>query len=96
MEIVYQNINESTYTFEVENLIFYFSSSFNLRRFKERCISYSVNEERKLINRFHVNIDMKKYFLISFYKLIEKRGFKILYNNKEIQDDFNIISTIEM
>lgn len=96
MEIVYQNINESSYTFEVENLIFYFSSSFNLRRFKERCINYSINEERKLINRYHVNIDMKKYFLISFYKLIEKRGFKVLYNNKEMQDDFYIISTIEM
>ena len=66
MEIVYQNINESTYTFEVENLIFYFSSSFNLRRFKERCINYSINEERKLINRYHVNIDMKKYFLKLF------------------------------
>lgn len=96
MEIVYQNINESSYTFEVENIIFYFSSSFNLRRFKERCINYSINEERKLINRFHVNIDMKKYFLISYYKLIEKRGFKVLYNNKELQDDFYMTSTIEM
>ena len=93
MNIVYQNIEESYYKIEIEDITFYFSSSFNLRRFKEKAIDYCINEERKLINRFHVDINMKKYFLISFYKQIEKRGFLIKIKDKTYKDDI-LINTI--
>lgn len=87
MGLVYQNIEETHYTFEVDNIVFYFSSSFNLRRFKEHCLEFADYEERKLINKFHVEVDMMKYFLITFYKKIEKRGFLIEYKNKKYRDD---------
>lgn len=95
MNVVYQNIEESIYKFEINDITFYFSSSFNLRRFSEKCIDYVNTEERKLINRYHVLINMKIYFLVSFYKLIEKRGFLIEYKNKKYRDDFIIMTSLE-
>lgn len=96
MNLVYQNIEESTFNFEVEDIKFYFSSSFNLKRFKDRCIEFINKEERKIINRYNLDIDLSKYFLISFYKLIEKRGFLIEYKNKRInKSDLNIVSIIK-
>lgn len=95
MNIVYQNIEESYYKIEIDDITFYFSSSFNLRRFKEKAIDYCINEERKLINRFHVDIKMRIYFLISFYKQIEKRGFLISYENRKYRDDIIIKTSLE-
>ena len=95
MNLVYQNIEESYYKIEVSDITFYFSSSFNLGRFKERYQDYIFIEERKLVNRYHTNINMEKYFLIAFYKQIEKRGFLIEYKNKKYRDDINIITSLE-
>lgn len=95
MNIVYQNIEESEYKIEVDNITFYFSSSFNLGRFKERYSDFIFLEERKIENRYHVNINMKKYLLLSFYKIIEKRGFLISYKNKKYRDDINLITSLE-
>ena len=55
MELVYQNIEESVYSIEIDNIEFYFSSSFNLRRFKEKSIEYAMQEERKLIKVIFIN-----------------------------------------
>ena len=95
MNIVYQNIEESYYSYNINDITFYFSSSFNLKRFKEKCIDYSITEERKLINRYHVNIDMKIYFLISLYKLIEKRGFLIEYKNIKYKEIDTLIINLK-
>ena len=95
MGLVYQNIEESYYKYEINDIKFYFSSSFNLRRFKEKCIDYSMLEERKIKNRYHVNINMKEYFLLSLYKTIEKRGFLIKYNNELYKDDIQLETIIK-
>ena len=95
MGLVYQNIEESYYKYEINDITFYFSSSFNLRRFKEKCIDYSMLEERKIKNRYHVNINMKEYFLLSLYKTIEKRGFLIKYNNELYKDDIQLETIIK-
>lgn len=95
MNIVYQNIEDSYYKIEIEDITFYFSSSFNLRRFKEKAINYSKNEEQKLINRYHVIINLKRYFLISFYKQIEKRGFLVKYKNNKYNDIFFVTNILK-
>ncbi|MBQ9012852.1 MAG: hypothetical protein IJ094_04725 [Bacilli bacterium] len=95
MGLVYQNINESAFICEIKEIKFYFSSSFNLRRFKEKCLDYALSEERKVINKFHIDIDMEKYLLISFYKKIEKRGFLIEYNEKVYKDDIILCTEIK-
>lgn len=79
------DINKSTYIFEVDNLIFYFSSAFNLLRFHDRYTDYIEEETNKLQAKYHVCLDIRKYLLIAFYKKIEKRGFRVLtYQNNDI------------
>ena len=86
------DINKSMYVFKVDNLIFYFSSAFNLLRFHDRYPDYIEEETNKLQAKYHVYLDIKKYLLIAFYKKIEKRGFKVLtYQNNgiiELKEDY--------
>ena len=91
MNIVYQDIERSTYSFQVDNIMFYFSSLFNLERFKRKYLDYIESEERKIINKYHYSIDMKNYLLVCFYMMIEKRGFKVLVDDtKLVKDHFNL------
>lgn len=77
VRVVY-DIEKSEYSSKINNLKFYFSSIFNLRRF-ENNYKYFIDEEtHKLQSKYHVNIDIFNYLLVVFYKKIEKRGFKVL------------------
>ena len=88
MRRVEYDIEKSNYRFECNHLIFYFSSSFNRLRFKDKYSEYLVLETNKLKAKYHVNINAIPYLLIAFYKKIEKRGFRVLtYNeNNDIID----------
>lgn len=91
MNIVYQDIERSKYSFQVDNMLFYFSSLFNLERFKRKYLDYIKNEERKVINKYHYSINMKNYLLICFYMMIEKRGFKVVVDDVKLEKDkFNL------
>lgn len=87
MNIVYQDIERSTYSFQVDNIMFYFSSLFNLERFKRKYLDYIKSEERKIINKYHYAINMKNYLLLCFYMMIEKRGFKVLVDDVRLEKD---------
>lgn len=85
--IVYQNIEESPFFFQYENYKFYFSSQFYKRNFKNRIENYLKEESYKIRNRYKIMNDrffdiLKEVLLISYYKKIEKRGFRI-YKNEE-------------
>lgn len=91
MNIVYQDIERSKYSFQVDNMLFFFSSLFNLERFKRKYLDYITNEERKVINKYHYSINMKNYLLICFYMMIEKRGFKVIVDDVKLEKDkFNL------
>lgn len=95
MGYVYQIIEESNYYFNVGDITFYFSSSFNKERFKNRYLDFITNEERKIINKYHVLIDIKIYLLISFYISIEHRGFLVEVDNKKLKlNDINFITKL--
>ena len=72
------NLKESDYCFEFARAVFYFSSEFNLNRFKNSVISFIEMEQAKIINRYKVNINLKLYLALSLYKKIEKRGFRVI------------------
>lgn len=76
---VYNIIEESPYFIDKKGLRFYFSSNFNKERFVKSFDEYVKNENRKLINRYKVNIDLAQYMALSLYKKIEKRGFRVLH-----------------
>ena len=83
------DLEKSKYQYKYKGLVFYFSSEFNHKRFKDRFNYFVYVESTKIINRFKVNADFTLYFAIVFYKHIEKRGFYVTYNGKNI-DKMNI------
>ena len=88
--IVYQNIKETVFNYEIYDLCFHFSSLFNRSRFEENVKTYVNLEEMKIINKYQLQIDIKKYLAIAFYKKIERRGFYISIGDKPIPDNFKI------
>lgn len=91
---IYYDLNESDYymIFKSNNkeVKFYFSSLFNRRRFIEKSNSYLKNENLKLDTFYNVNINATLLLLISLYKKIEKRGFRVLIDNKEIDTNYEL------
>ena len=84
---VYYNLNESTYLFKYERFTFVFSSKFYIEKFKKELSSYVDIEARKIISRYQVNLEGSEYLALSLYKKIEKRGFKVLFNDEEIKEN---------
>lgn len=89
---VYQNIEESPIFYQYENFKFYFSSAFYRRNFKNRIEGYLKEETYKTMNRYKVLNDkffelLKEVLLISYYKKIEKRGFRVYLNEVRYKED---------
>ena len=83
MKQVYNVIEDSIYYTDRKGLRFYFSSEFNKQRFLNTLEEYIKNENRKLINRYKVYIDLAQYMSVSLYKKIEKRGFRVYHIKEE-------------
>ena len=94
---IYYDIKESDYYVELninhENIVFYFSSLFLRKKFLDNVGNYIKHENLKINIHYKIDLDATKLLLLSFYKKIEKRGFKVLINNKEIIDS-NLSLTI--
>ena len=84
--MIYYNINESTIKFKYNDFTFYFSSQFYLDKFKRLFVKYIKDETNKLRVKYGSNLIIDELLLISLYKRIEKRGFKIEYNNEPLKD----------
>ena len=74
---VYLDLNESIYSINYEGLTFYFSSSFNETRFLNNVDNFVKMESLKMTNRYNVKANWNLLLMISYYKKIEKRGFRI-------------------
>ena len=73
---VYHNLKESEYTVSNAEIVFFFSSEFYLNKFMD---GYQQNR-KKFISHLEKNVDttlnMNTLADLSFYKSIEKRGFR--------------------
>ena len=78
MKRVEYDVNKSEYYFKVNKLTFFFSSKFNKTRFENGFIEYVSEETNKIKAKYKVNINLTNYLLLTYYKKIEKRGFKVL------------------
>lgn len=79
---IYNNINDSTYTVCIDNIIYYFSSQLYKRKFllrykKERDVLNS-----KLSKKYKMSIEANILSDLLLYSTLEKRGFKV-ETNKE-------------
>ena len=88
--MIYNDINESNYTLKYDDLIFYVSSNFYKEKFIKEHINYIRDETMKLKVKFKCNIYCDEMILLLLYKKIEKRGFKVIYKDKELQENYYI------
>lgn len=93
--IVYKDVNKSSFKDDYAGICFHFSSLFNLGRFRSGIADYINEEELKIRNKYQLEIDMKKYLAIAYYKKIEKRGFYVLIDNEEF-NEIDYINKVEI
>lgn len=93
--MIYNDINESNYTFKYNDLVFYFSSKFYLEKFTREYSTFLKDETMKLKIKFKCNIYCDEIILLLLYKKIEKRGFKVLYKSKELNENYYINFNID-
>ena len=92
------NLNESEYYFKYKGLIFYFSSKFYRNKFANEISSFIETETFKLQVKYNLDINFDILFMLSLYKKIEKRGFRVYdeENKKEITPSCGLITNILM
>lgn len=93
---IYLDLTESEYKVKKLGLTFYFSSKFYMEKFEKEVETFTHNEMLKLYNKYRVSSNLKIFLTISFYKKVEKRGFRIYDNirNQEINRNVVISETI--
>lgn len=93
--MIYNDINESNYNFKYDDLVFYFSSQFYQEKFTREYLQFLKDENMKLKIKFKCNIYCDEMILLLLYKKIEKRGFKVLYKGKELNENYYINISID-
>lgn len=93
--IVYKDVKESPYKENYSGICFHFSSLFNLGRFNNNINRFINEEELKIRNKYSLEIDLKKYLSIAYYKKIEKRGFYVLIEDNEF-NEIDYINRVEI
>ena len=93
---IYLNLKESNYCVIKYGLIFYFSSVVYRDKFQNNVSNYVENEKLKLKNRYSLSVIFDVFLAISYYKRIEKRGFRVTdnVNKKEMTKDVVFIEQI--
>lgn len=88
--MVYNNINESPYSFKYDDIEFYFSSNFYREKYIKQYSEFLNQETIKLRLKYRCFINADLMILLLLYKKIEKRGFKVLYKNKELEENYYV------
>jgi len=87
------DLEKSNYKYKFYNYIFYFSSEFYMNKFKNEVQEFIMIETIKLQNKYKVKLNISLYLAVSFYKRIEKRGFRIVHkSNGFLIDETNVFS----
>lgn len=88
--IVCYELDDSPFYLRVDDFMLYFSSSFYKNKFIKEYPEYKRNETLKLNVKYRMIVDADEMLLLSFYKQIEKRGFKVKYKGVELEKDYYI------
>lgn len=79
---IYNDLEESTYSYKAYGIIFYFSSEFYKKKFKMNLLEFVNKESKKLQGYYRIKNNFDSYFAIALYKRIEKRGFRVIIDEK--------------
>lgn len=92
--MVYNDIDESTYSFKYDDMTFYFSSNFYKEKFENEYVSFLKEETDKLRIKFKCNVVADYMILLLLYKKIEKRGFRIELKGIRLTDNYFVFTLI--
>lgn len=82
---VYHDIEESDIYLQVDNFYLYFSSNFLKGKFVGLYDKY-FEKVNKMFTKIY-DMDYTTIIIISLYKNVEKRGFRVYYNDRRIFDN---------
>ncbi len=86
---VYHDIEESDIYLQVDNFYLYFSSNFLKGKFVGLYDKY-YEKVNKMFTKIY-DMDYTSIIIISLYKNVEKRGFRVYYNDRRIfENQFRI------
>lgn len=88
--IVWYNLNDSPFFLRINDFMFYFTSKFCMDKFERTYKEYIRDETLKLNVRYKMIVDADEMLLLSYYKKVEKRGFKVMYKGVELEKDYYI------
>ncbi len=88
--IVCYELEDSPFFLRMNDFMFYFSSKFYKDKFEKEYKEYIRSETLKLNVRYKMIVDADEMLLLSFYKMIEKRGFKVKYKGVDLEKDYYI------
>ena len=92
--IVFYELEDSPFSLSIGDFKFYFSSLFYKDKFRKGYKDFIKCENLKLNVRYNGDIELNDMLLISLYKKIEKRGFRVFYKDK-LLDEYSIKSYID-
>lgn len=84
---VYYNLSDSIYRLDYKRFTFVFSSKLYINKFQNEIENYVDIEDKKLYSKYKIILEDKEFLALSLYKKIEKRGFKVLFLGKEINEN---------
>lgn len=93
---IYLDLNESKYVEVKGGLVFYFSSKLYLNKFKKNVDNFVQTQVAQLEIKYGLKINIELYLIISYYKKIERRGFRVFddINKKELTTNVLFSNTI--
>lgn len=91
---VYHDLEKSKYIVEYSRFKFIFSSKFYIEKFKKELYNYIENESIKITHRYSSFLESDEFLALSLYKRIEKRGFKVYFENEEINENTTFILSL--
>ena len=88
--MVYYELDNTPFFLRIKDFMFYFSSNFYLEKFKNTMEEYLKIETLKLNSKYKMIVYADEMLLLSLYKMIEKRGFRVKYKGVDLEKDYYI------
>lgn len=88
--MVYYELDNTPFFLRINDFMFYFSSNFYLEKFKNTMEEYLKIETLKLNSKYKMIVYADEMLLLSLYKMIEKRGFRVKYKGVDLEKDYYI------
>lgn len=90
---IYHSLDESEYIFKYDDLTFVFSSKLYLNKFIGEYKSYLKDSTARIESKYKCVFYADELLLITLYRKIEKRGFRVLYFGKPLEEKlyYNVV-----